>query len=118
MDSLFEVARAVSLLAFFFFGAACLVSCHMREEFERYGLARYRVFIGCLEIAGALGLALGGAWPVLLVPAAAGLSLLMFMGVLTRIRIRDSLLQTLPALGLLLINAFLLVHALSGPAAT
>ena len=43
--------------------------------------------------------------------AAAGLALLMLLGVGVRIKIRDSFLQTLPALGYLALNAYLCVAA-------
>ena len=44
----------------------------------------------------------------MLVVAAAGLALTMLMGIATRIRIGDSLAQTLPAIVLLIMNAFVL----------
>ncbi|MHC4846771.1 MAG: DoxX family protein [Planctomycetota bacterium] len=121
MDPIFEVTRLLSSAAFLFFGLACLVSRHMIEEFRRYGLAPYRVPVGLLEMSGAVGLALASTFPALLLPAAAGLALLMILGLLTRLRIRDSLMQMLPAVVLLLMNGFLVLRALgtaapAGPA--
>jgi hypothetical protein len=49
-----------------------------------------------------------------LVLAAAGLTLTMLAAIATRIRIRDSLARTLPAILLLLLNAFILAAALRG----
>ena len=112
MDTALDLTRLLSLAAFLYFGSACLVSRRVAVEFERYGLARFRILTGLLELSGALGLALAPAHPVLLVPAAAGLSLLMLLGVATRLRIRDPLLAMLPALVLLLMNGFLVVQGL------
>jgi hypothetical protein len=80
----------------------------MKVEFERYGLARFRKLVGALEFLGALGLLVGYFSHPVLVLAAAGLALTMLMGILTRIRIGDSLVQTLPAIVLLILNAFVL----------
>jgi hypothetical protein len=44
----------------------------------------------------------------LLIAAAAGLALLMLLGIATRVRIGDSLVQMLPAAVLLAMNAFVL----------
>ena len=106
-DIAFETSRALSIATFFFYGWACLRSAAMALEFERYGLARLRKLTGCLEILGALGLLVGYANPLALVLASGGLSLLMLMGVATRLRIRDSIMATLPALVLLVMNAFI-----------
>ena len=99
MQTAFEIARALSAIAFLAYGIACLVTPRMDAEFERYGLARFRRLIGALECLGALGL---------IVLAAAGLTLTMLMAIATRIRIRDSLARTLPAIVLLVMNAFVL----------
>jgi len=103
----FEVSRALSMAAFFFYGWVCLSNAAMVAEFERYGLARLRKLTGSLELLGALGLLIGYASPLALVLASGGLALLMLIGVATRLRIRDPLLATLPALVLLLMNAFI-----------
>jgi hypothetical protein len=107
MQIAFEVTRALSALAFLFFGTLCLRSDRLIAEFERYGLASMRQVVGVLEIAGAVGLVVGEFHRPLFVLSSGGLALLMIAGVATRIRIRDSLLQTSPALALLAMNAFL-----------
>jgi hypothetical protein len=104
----FEIARAASAAAFLGYGVACLASQRMDAEFKRYGLARFRRLVGALECVGALGLLAGHFSPPILVLAAAGLTLLMVLAVVTRIRIGDSLVQAMPAIVLLVLNAFVL----------
>jgi hypothetical protein len=53
--------------------------------------------------------------PEVVVLAGGGLTLLMALGTLTRIRVRDSLLETLPAVILGLVNAYIVWYALGGP---
>ncbi|MBU6374481.1 MAG: DoxX family protein [Bdellovibrionales bacterium] len=95
----------ISGLAFLVFGGLCVFSSRMRVEFERYGLSKFRTLVGCLEVLGGLGVLLGHRWPPLMVFSAAGLAVLMLLGVGVRIKIKDSVLQTLPAALLFLVNA-------------
>ncbi len=104
--------QAASVAAFLFYGAACLFSVRLVREFERYRLARYRVTVGLLEIAGAVGLIVGQWFAPLAVLAAAGLSLLMLCGLWARWRIRDPWYLLLPALGLGVVNALIVVWTL------
>jgi uncharacterized membrane protein YphA (DoxX/SURF4 family) len=115
MQTAFEIARALSAIAFLAYGIACLVTPRMDAEFERYGLAKFRALIGALECLGALGLIVGHFNRPILVLAAAGLTLTMLMAIATRIRIRDSLARTLPAIVLLVMNAFVLGVAVAQP---
>ena len=108
MQTAFEASRVLSALLFLFYGVSCLSSRHMVAEFRRYRLPRFRTTIGALECLGALGLLVGQFSQPLLIAAAAGLALLMLLGIATRIRIGDSLLQMLPAGVLLVLNAFVL----------
>ncbi len=111
MEITVQAARIVSILAFFFYGFSCTFSDGMVAEFERYGLSRMRRLIGVLEILGAAGLLLGYLFPPLVILASGGLSLLMFLGILTRMRIQDPLPAMLPAFVLMVANLLILVDA-------
>ena len=111
MPIAFEIARVVTIVAFLGYGVHCITSPRMAAEFRRYGLAGLHPLVGSLEIAGALGLLGSYFVPVLGVIAAAGLTLLMALGVGTRIRIRDPLTAMLPALFFCLLCAYLLAVA-------
>ena len=111
MSIAFEVSRALSILAFLGYGLVCLFSDHMAGEFERFGLSRFRRLTGLLEVLGGIGLLASYAIPPLAILASAGLTLLMVLGVLTRVRVRDSFLETLPALVLGALNLYILVEA-------
>ncbi|MDG2125020.1 MAG: DoxX family protein [Verrucomicrobiales bacterium] len=96
-----------SAISFLVYGTACVSTDHMRSEFERFGLARQRVLVGSLQLAGAIGLMAGFALPWLGSVAAAGLALQMLLGVAVRLKIGDSLLQTAQAAFYFLLNAYL-----------
>ncbi|MFP4282510.1 MAG: DoxX family protein [Verrucomicrobiota bacterium] len=96
-----------SAVSFLGFGSACLLSSYMKQEFARYGLARFRVMTGTLQLFGALGLLAGLEVPWIGRFSAAGLALMMLLGVGVRLKIRDSLRQTTPAFFYMALNAYL-----------
>jgi hypothetical protein len=102
---------ALSGVAFVVYGIRCLGSPAMTHEFARFGLARFRVLVGALEVLGGTGLLLGLWYLPLLAASAAGLAVLMALGVGVRIRLHDGVLLTMPALVLFVVNGYLAVHA-------
>lgn len=112
MTRAYFAAVFVSSMLFLFYGTACLCTDRMKREFERFGLGHLRILTGILEVLGALGLIVGQFWPPLVPLSAGGLALLMLVGVATRVRVLDSLVQTLPALMLMCVNLFILWYAL------
>jgi uncharacterized membrane protein len=94
----FDMLTLVVIISFFVYGTRCLFAEEMKREFTRWRVPCLRYITGVLEVLGSLGLVVGQWFPWLGFCAAAGLSLLMCFGVLVRIRIRDSLWQTLPAI--------------------
>ena len=101
-----------SAISFLFFGYSCLTSPFMVSEFKRYGLGTYRRLTGCLQILGALTLLGGLFYLPFTIIGSAGLSILMWMGFAVRIRIRDSLIQSTPALFYAVLNMVILFTAL------
>lgn len=94
---------------FLFYGFHCLFSKGMVNEFRRYGLEKFRIMTGVLEVAGALG-QIGGLWnSSLAICSAGGLGLLMVCGLWTRWRVHDPWFAFIPAALLGLINGALLV---------
>jgi hypothetical protein len=98
-----------SSLAFLAYGISCLGTEAMKREFERFRLPNYRVLVGTTQIIGAIALALGPWFMVLGLIATAGLSVQMFAGVIVRIRLRDTFVQTIQALSFFAINLVLFV---------
>lgn len=83
----------------------------MKTEFERFGLSNFAGLTVFLEFAGAIGLLVGlGSRPLLLL-SAGGLALLMFFGLLVRIKIGDSLKRSFPALFYMLMNIVIFANA-------
>jgi hypothetical protein len=114
MSTLHQALLVFSGLSFVAYGISCLISPHMRAEFTRFGLARFRPLVGSLELAGGCGQLLSWLFPALGIGATSGLTALMLLGVITRIRVGDGLLVSLPAVAYLMLNAYLLVALITG----
>jgi hypothetical protein len=107
MQILFLSAKFLSAACFCYYGLCLLVSQDMVAEFARYGLSRYRRLVGWLQLAGSLALIAGAYLPLLDTLAALGLTALMGLGVVARVKARDSILEMLPAFLLLILNAYI-----------
>ena len=113
MGSAYHLANVISIGLFLYYGLLCLFADGMVEEFERYGLSRFRRVTGGLEVLGAAGLLAGYLLPVLSVLSAGGLALLMLLGLAVRVKVGDSPLEMVPAAFLLLVTTFIAAQALS-----
>lgn len=98
-----------SALSFLGYGLGCFFSAYLRQEFRRYQLGAQCRMVGILQCVAALGLIAGFRLPWIGQAAAAGLALMMLVALGVRMRIRDRLVQMLPALGYLALNAYLCV---------
>ncbi len=96
-----------SALSFLGYGSACFFSSRMKQEFLRYRLASQRITVGALQWFAGIGLLLGLTQPWMGQLAAGGLALMMLLAIIVRIQIKDTLLQTIPALFYLALNAYL-----------
>ncbi|MEV8441683.1 DoxX family protein [Actinosynnema sp. NPDC051121] len=98
--SVLTVLSVLPAVLFLVLGTAkVLALAPMRELAEHAGfpVAAYRG-IGALEVAGATGLLLGPAVPVIGASAGAGLLLLLTGAVITHVRNRDGVRKLVPAL--------------------
>lgn len=109
-----RISFVLSVTLFLYYGLSCLFAGAMVEDFDRFNLQRFRRLTGLLEVLGAVGLLGSYFVPALVFPSAAGLSLLMLLGVITRLRVGDPLADAVPAAVLMLLNMFLIVAALRG----
>lgn len=80
----------------------------MKLEFERYGLSRYRIIVGLLQLLGGIGLLVGVYLsPLLLLIVSAGFFILMVLGFLVRIKIKDGVIKSTPALIYALLSLYI-----------
>ena len=103
------VLALVSGLSFLYYGSKVLFRTASRGEFERYGVPAVRKLVGILEVLGGTAVILGLAIAPLGALAAAGLTALMVLGLIVRVRIHDAPRLMVPAASLGTLNAVLVV---------
>ena len=113
MNYLLIACVLLSSLSFAGYAVSYFVSPNMKKEFERFDLKGFGIYVIILEILGAVGLLVGLFYRPLLLLSSAGLAFLMFFGVLTRIKTKDSLLISTPALFFMFLNAFIFYLAIT-----
>lgn len=101
------VCALVSGLSFLYYGFKVLSRSASRTEFERYGVPGVRHLVGILEVLGGSGVILGLAFAPVGALAAAGLTALMVLGLIVRLRIHDAPGLMVPAAALGALNAVL-----------
>jgi len=79
----------------------------MKSEFERFNLKKLGILVIILEIVGAIGLLVGLFYKPILLISSGGLAILMLLGLLTRIKSKDSFLVSLPAIFYMFLNAYI-----------
>ena len=102
----------ISSLSFMGYGIAYFKSPQMKNEFKRFGLEKAGTLTAVLELLGAVGLLVGLKFPLILLISAGGLAILMFLGIAIRIKVKDSLWISLPALFFMLLNSYIFFMSL------
>jgi len=108
----FNMLILFSAISFLIYGIAYFVSTNMKNEFKRFGLEKFGIVTAVLELTGAFGLFIGLQNYTILIFASGGLALLMLLGVGVRIKMKDSLLVSLPAFFYFLLNSYILYKTL------
>jgi uncharacterized membrane protein YphA (DoxX/SURF4 family) len=106
------VLIVISSVSFMIYGIAYFTTPQMKTEFKRFGLKKVGALTAILELLGAVGLLVGLKFLPILLISSGGLALLMFLGVIVRIKVKDNLLVTLPALFYMLLNAYIFFNTL------
>jgi len=107
------VCILLSSLSFFAYVLSYFVNPHMKSEFKRFGLEKMGLLTIILEMLGATGLLVGFYIHFILIISSLGLFLLMFLGVIVRIKMKDSLWISLPALFYMTLNAYIFLEAIN-----
>ena len=87
------------------------MSTYLHKEYERYGIGHLRSLIGILQLLGSAGLLVGLHTSWIGQFSAGGLAMMMLCGVGVRIKIKDTILQTIPAFAYMVLNAYIAIVA-------
>lgn len=96
-----------SSFSFILYGLLSFFSLEMKKEFERWGISQFRIVVGLAQLIGGIGLIIGFYLPVLTLLSSFGLSILMLLGFILRIMVKDGVLKSSPSLFYFLINSII-----------
>ena len=87
-----------SAISFIFYGISSFYSNRMISEYERWGYKKFRKIIASLQLIAGVGLLIGLYFPLLLTVVSALLTIMMITAIFVRIRIKDNIINILPAI--------------------
>ena len=100
-----DILILFSSISFVIYSLNSIFSKRMILEFSRWGVGNLRILVASFQMFGAIGLLLGMYNIWLLCLASFLLVLMMISAVIIRIRVKDSILMTLPAIIYALVNS-------------
>ena len=95
-------------ISFIIYGLSSFQSRRMAKEYKRWGFDRSRSIIGFFQLIGGLGLLVGFKYQSILLASSIGIAVMMFFAIIVRIKIRDSLIEILPALTYLFLASIII----------
>lgn len=110
--NIITVCVLISSLSFLMYAYAYFNKPNMKKEFRRFGLEKIGLSIVLLEILGALGLLVGLTFSFVLTISSLGLALLMFAGLIVRIKLKDGILISLPVIFYMALNTYIFLTSI------
>ena len=108
-----KIGVLISSFSFFAYTIYYFKSSKMEMEFKRFGLEKFGLIIIMLQFLGATGLMVGLVFNPLLIISSLGLALLMLAGFLVRLKLKDGILVSLPALFYMSLNAYIFLVSIA-----
>ena len=107
--SIIVICVLISSLSFYAYVASYFLSPNMKNEFKRFNLEKLGLFIITLEFLGATGLIVGLFLNPILIISSLGLGLLMIFGLIVRLKLKDTLWISLPAIFYICLNLYIFI---------
>ena len=97
----------ISSLSFYAYVASYFMSSHMKNEFKRFNLEKIGLLTIILEFVGATGLLVGLKYNPILMISSVGLSIMMLCGLIVRLKLKDNIWISLPAIFYMCLNIYI-----------
>tara|TARA_B110000240_G_scaffold188124_1_gene226552 strand:- start:8909 stop:9250 length:342 start_codon:yes stop_codon:yes gene_type:complete len=101
-----------SAISFLFYGVSSFYSDRMILEYDRWGYKKLRKLIASLQFIAGFGLLIGLYFSLLLTLVSASLTLMMIAAIFVRIRVKDKIINTLPAILYAVLNFIIFYESL------
>ena len=106
-----RICVLISGLSFFAYSLYYMLSARMKNELKRLKMEHLSRVIVICQFLGATGLFLGLFYNWLLVLSSFGLAMLMLCGLIVRVKSKDNLFVSLPALFYLVLNLYIFISS-------
>jgi hypothetical protein len=110
--SLLNILIVISSVSFLYYGISFFIGTDMQNEFERFKLKNFLQLIGSLQLLGGIGLLVGLKYAVILSISSLGLAVLMLIGFIIRMKIKDGLLVSIPSFFFMILNFYIFIESL------
>ena len=85
----------------------------MKSEFKRWGISKFRFIVGYAQLTGGFGLLIGYYFQIMTLISSFGLALLMLLGFILWLTVKDGLIKSIPAFFYLLVNLYIFLIKLN-----
>lgn len=110
--SLENIFIYLSSLSFLIYSLNSIYSKRLISEFERWGYGKYRLIIAYLQLLASIGLIIGLYLQILLTVVSFALFIMMIFAIITRVKVKDSFFEVLPAIFYAIINFIIFYNSL------
>ncbi|MBT8378508.1 MAG: DoxX family protein [Ignavibacteria bacterium] len=112
MNILLTLLILISGVSFIIYGCLLFVSAEMQNEFKRFGLEKFTILTGILELLGGIGMLVGLKFNFILLISSGGLTLLMLLGFGTRLKVKDGFWPSFPSLFFMILNFYVFLSVI------
>ena len=112
MNILLLLLVLVSGISFIIYGSLLLLSPKMQNEFKRFGLEKFTKLTGVLELLGGIGMLIGLMFDNILLISSGGLTLLMLLGFIVRLKVKDGFWLSFPSFFFMILNLYVFLMVL------
>lgn len=102
-----EIFEFFSAISFIIYGILSFRSNIMKSEFKRWGISKFRFIVGCAQLSGGFGLLIGYYFQIMTLISSFGLALLMLLGFILRLTVKDGVIKSIPAFFYMLVNLYI-----------
>ena len=106
MNTLFVMMVLVSGISVIIYGCLLVISPQMQNEFKRFGLEKFTKLTGVLELLGGIGMLTGLMSDNILLISSGGLTLLMLLGFIVRLKVKDGFQLSFPSFFFMILNLY------------
>ena len=100
-------------ISFIVYGYSSFISRRMKSEYARWGYNNQRKLVGSLQLLGGVGLLIGLKIDILLLLTSFCFIMMMTSAILIRIKIKDNIVDVLPAITYLFLSIMIFYNSLS-----